>query len=134
MKKLIARSKSGILKSTLRIGGLCSLAFMIEACYGTPQADFEHVPARDLDVSGKVSGSNGQPEAGVKVTLNTGSREYYSITGSDGTYYFDDVEPDAPVLVLSASASGGRSSASEIPAPLRSTPGERIEKDIRLND
>jgi hypothetical protein len=134
MRKFAVKSRARLFRTGLRVMGLCSLAFMIEACYGTPQADYEHIPARDLDVTGKVSGSDGQPEAGVNVRLNAGSRDYFSITGSDGRYHFSGVSPDAPVLILTATNPGGHSSAIEIAAPQRPAPGETLVKDMIVNN
>ena len=65
------------------LGGLClsSVAFVFQACYGTPQ-DFE----QDLQIEGTVvDKSTGSPILGIKVQL--GGTLQYTYTDSLGRFY-----------------------------------------------
>lgn len=71
-------------KNLLRkiIGGLCftSIAFVFQACYGTPQ-DF----GNDLFVEGKVtSKATGLPVKGIKISAPDFGQ--YTFTGDDGAF------------------------------------------------
>jgi len=66
------------------IGGLCltSIAFVFQACYGTPQ-DF----GNDLLIEGQVkSKTTGLPVKGIKVSV--AAREQYTSTDENGKFSF----------------------------------------------
>jgi len=66
------------------IGGLCltSIAFVFQACYGTPQ-DF----GNDLLIEGQVkSKTTGLPVKGIKVSV--AAREQYTNTDENGKFSF----------------------------------------------
>jgi len=66
------------------IGGLCltSIAFVFQACYGTPQ-DF----GNDLLIEGQVTSKNtGLPVKGIKVSV--ADQEQYTNTDENGKFSF----------------------------------------------
>jgi len=66
------------------IGGLCltSIAFVFQACYGTPQ-DF----GNDLQIEGRVkSKKTGLPIKGIKVSV--GDKMQYTHTDENGQFSF----------------------------------------------
>ena len=76
------------------LGGLClsSVAFVFQACYGTPQ-DF----GEDLFVQGKVTDkTTGLPIKGIKVSVV--DRMQYLYTNEDGDFSFYTMRADSTVV------------------------------------
>jgi putative lipoprotein (rSAM/lipoprotein system) len=60
--------KSYLIRSALKLLGITSVCFLFEACYGTPQGDFN--PLTKLNFTGKVNSiSTNLPIDGIEVTL-----------------------------------------------------------------
>jgi len=76
------------------LGGLClsSVAFVFQACYGTPQ-DF----GEDLFVQGKVTDkTTGLPIKGIKVSVV--DRMQYLYTNEEGHFFFYTMRADSTVV------------------------------------
>jgi hypothetical protein len=76
------------------LGGLClsSVAFVFQACYGTPQ-DF----GEDLFVQGKVTDkTTGLPIKGIKVSVV--DRMQYLYTNEEGHFSFYTMRADSTVV------------------------------------
>jgi putative lipoprotein (rSAM/lipoprotein system) len=86
MSVLILKAKSKLLTALLKLTGLCSLCFVFEACYGTPQADINST----LLYKGKVSSElDNKGIKGIEVKLSEGgyvNHEISAITDSSGYY------------------------------------------------
>jgi hypothetical protein len=90
---LLKRLRLNFISNGLKMLGVCGACFLIEACYGTPQADYANSPLKDVDVSGTIKSRDGSLAAGIPVLLTNGryGDTLRTFTNEKGVYTFYDV-------------------------------------------
>ena len=74
---------SATLGGLLRISGISALCFVIQACYGVPQSDFEQMKPRDLSMEGVVPSTEVQT---VQCIVENTNDTLTAPANSDGSF------------------------------------------------
>jgi hypothetical protein len=95
------RLTNKLLFNSLKVLGVCSACFMIEACYGVPQTSYPDTP-KDIDVSGTIKSEKGMDLGNVPVLLTSGkySDTLHTVTDEKGNYIFYDVKSSKEIYHL----------------------------------
>lgn len=94
MKNKFNLLKSRLLQKTLKILGLCAGCFLIEACYGTPQSEYNDMPKKDFDIQGSVVLKDSKiPCVNTEVLLTQGryNDTIHTFTDNKGNFIFEDI-------------------------------------------
>jgi hypothetical protein len=88
------RIRNKMISKVLGVLGVCGACFMIEACYGTPQADYSDAPMKDVDLTGTIKSADGTIVSDVPVMLTKGrfGDTLRTISDDHGIYTFYDVK------------------------------------------
>jgi len=90
-KKL--RNRSRFFVNMLKLAGLCSTAFVIEACYGTPQADYDDLPDRNVNLDFTITDKTSTSSKTMLKLINKATGDTtIAVDKGDGLFSFGKVK------------------------------------------
>ncbi len=134
-RSFFTRSRSRLLKNSLKVFGVCGACFVFEACYGTPQADYPESSLSRLDISGSVKGQEDPGSGPVEVLLTHGryNDTLRTYTDAEAGFVFYDVKSSAEPYHILVRDRGKTIYSSDFQLTQKELMQDKKELDIHLN-